>query len=169
MYRRERGARAHARARFSLRVPRRSSFTVCRCTRVCGCAARRLMHSALPSTYCCVVLLARRERRRVSSRVTRARSPRAIRAEFSLFGVCRKTEFFSLSVATKRPRDSSRDTKRSGGRLAASRLCVSSCAQPRTAMNRSETSRVESELRKTPVKRTKGMSSCRKWHSHQIS
>lgn len=34
--------------------------------------------------------------------------------------------------------------------------CVSSCAQPRTAMNQSETSRVESELIKTPVKRAKG-------------
>lgn len=103
------------------------STSVCHCTRVCGCAARRLMDLRLAEhSLCCVV-----------------------RAEFYPFLVFAENRNFYCSpsrrerpvpVSPLRYRVLSRRELLRGetivGRSLAPRLCVSSCAQPRTAMNR---------------------------------
>lgn len=137
------------------------TFAVCRCTRVCGCAARR--SSSTPpwrTLICCVARIGHG-----NAATELAASPRAIRAEFFFLVFAEKRNFLLLPAAGKRSsplpivsiRRWSNDIGHDGNVTPRHVSCVSSCAQPRTAMNLwSETSRVESELIKTPVKRTKG-------------
>lgn len=79
-------------------------YTVCRCTRVCGCAARRPTYAALTNTYLlCGPNWPRKRSCMHDTKVcTRVRSRELFKLSFS-FWCLPKNGIFLLSVAMKRP------------------------------------------------------------------